>query len=177
MPKKIIPILFTLLLGSAILVAVNADIGSGVLYVYTDNWGGTEAPKDAQGKYLVLVGQTYYLRITGITEFDVDDQLTIKIGWTDTDGNSQTTWISPIPVQTGGVADFEWTIPLNAQVCLTCTVHYRGDKGPDYVCGQLTGPPGHMHVIPENPLGTIGSILALFLGFAILQRKIHRKLP
>jgi len=67
--------------------------------VYTDTWGGSEAPTDAQGKYLVVIGQTYYIRVLGITEFNVGDQLIVKIGWTDTGGVAQTTFFSNVPAE------------------------------------------------------------------------------
>jgi hypothetical protein len=48
---------------------VNARVGTGILYVYTNNWGGTEAPLEDGKHYLVYPGVTYYFRIDGITEY------------------------------------------------------------------------------------------------------------
>ena len=157
--------------------SVKAARGTGVLYVYTDTWGGSEAPKDSKGTYYVTIGNTYYIRITGITEFDTGTLLQVKIGWTDDTDTSQTTVINDVPVNelSDGTkyVDVEWTVPPNAKVCTTTTVHYKGDSGPDYIAtGQISNI-GHMHVIPVTLLGTAGALSALLagLGLYLLPKK------
>jgi len=155
-------------------------VGTGVLYVYVDSARNTEAPKGGPhgDTYFVTIGITYYIRVLEITEneFNTGDLITVKIGWNDTSGTSQTTWFTNVPIQeSGGVkyVDVDWSVPLNAKICTTATVHYRKDSGPDYVARGQISTVGHMHIIPQTLLGTIGAILALFagLGLYLLPKK------
>lgn len=153
-------------------------LGTGILYVYTDTWGGTEAPKDVHGTYHVTIGNTYYIRIWDITEFTTDTLLTIKIGWKDVTNASRTDFFYDVPVkETSGkrYVDIAWTVPNDAKICTTATVHYKGQDPltPDYLArGQISNI-GHMHIIFETPLGTIATTLALFtcLGVFALTKK------
>lgn len=157
----------------------NATIGTGQLHVYIDTWGSTEAPKDGPkgDTYLIETDNTYYIVVFGITEFNVGDLLTIKIGWTDTAGNGQTTFFHNVPVEEY-VSPGEkyvnvppWTVPSNGKICTTCTVHYTNPDSPDYVASGQASTIGHMHAIPMTLLGTIGTILALFAGFTVFSRR------
>jgi len=138
--------------------------------VYRDAAHTIEAPEESNGNhaYIVSIGTTYYIRIWGITEFNTGEQLTVKIGWTDTLDNDQTTIFNNIPVQqTAGTKylDVTWTIPTNAKFRTTTTVHYTKKPGPDYLAtGQMSNI-GHMHVVPDFLQGSIGAIIALFASY------------
>lgn len=148
---------------------VSATIGTGQLFVYTDATRTTLAPNDGN-TYNVTIGFTYYFRIWGITEFNKGDMLTIKIGWEDMWSTDHTTFLYDIEVlETGGTkyVDFSWTIPLQAKICSTGTVHYRmlpPPAGSEYLAKGATKPVAHIHFIPETSLGTLGPILALIGG-------------
>ena len=156
-----------------------AEIGTGQLYVYTNAW--VEAPKGGPNgdTYFVTPGATYHIRIWNITEFSKGALLTVKIGWTNTSDMSQTTFFYDVPVMedSDGVRYVEvpWTVPLNAKICTTATVHYTQKPGPEYVAtGQISNT-GHMHIIPEVLLGTIGTIFALFGAFGIFKLRRTRR--
>jgi hypothetical protein len=174
--SQLLPIPFLLLL-MLCSVPVSAKQGTGVLYVYTDTWGGTEAPKEPpQGNYLVFRGQTIYIRIWNVTEVLARELVTIKIGWTDTNGNSQTTFFYNVPVledEQSGVRYIDvpaWTTPSNAKICTTSTVHYRYGNDEYVAAGQMSNI-GHMHfVVPEVPFGPITSIAATILALYAYMR-------
>jgi hypothetical protein len=160
-----------------------ATEGTGVLYVYVDTWGSTEAPRGGPNgdTYFVSIGTTYYIRVFEITEFDKGDILQVKIGWTNSSGLGQTTVFNNVLVkESGGVehVDVAWTVPSNTKVCTTATVHYTQKPGPDYIASGQVSNIGHMHIITETFLGTIGAILALFVGFGLyLLPKKNKPLP
>lgn len=151
--------------------------GTGTLFVYEDTWGGIEAQKsDPKQTYQVLVGFTYYIRLVNITEFDVGELLTLKIGWTDVNGTSRTTFFFEVPVkempdETRYVDVPAWVVPRDGKVCTTCTVHYTQDGFPDYVAQGQASTIGHMHIIPETLLGTISAVLACFAGLGLFFRR------
>ena len=151
---------------------VKAEVGTGQLYVYTDTWA--EAPKDGPGDtYFVNIGSTYHIQVRGITEFSTGELLTVKICWTDSSNTSQTTFFYDVPVieDLGGVKYVEvtWPVPSEAKICTTSTVHYTQKPGPEYVAAGRISKTGHMHIIPEFLLGTIGVIVALFGAFGVFM--------
>ena len=130
-----------------------STVGTGQLYVYTNAWA--EAPKGGPkgDTYFVNPDATYHIRVWNITEFNTGELLTVKICWTNTSDMSQTTFFYDVPVMedSDGVRYVEvtWTVPSNAKICTTSTVHYTQKPGEEYVAaGQISGT-GHMHVIPE----------------------------
>lgn len=175
--------LFTIVVMIMFIPFANAVVGTGQLHVYIDTWGGTEAPKDGpkSDTHLIEIDNTYYIVVFGITEFNVGDLLTIKIGWTDTTDNAQTTTFLNIPVEecVGSGEKYvnvpPWSVPSNAKICTTCTVHYTNPDSPEYVASGQASTIGHTHIIPLTPLGTIGTILALFTGLTILSRRKHAR--
>jgi len=156
-----------------------ATSGTGQLYVYTGTW--VEAPKGGPNgdTYFVYPDATYHIRVWNITEFSTGALLTVKIGWTDTSNMSQTAFFYNVSVKedSDGVRYVEvtWTIPSNAKICTTSTVHYTQKPGPDYVAAGQISSTGHMHIIPELLIGTIGAILALFGAFGIFTLPKTRK--
>jgi len=172
----------TLAILTASISNVSATIGTGQLFVYTDATRTILAPNDGN-TYNVTIGFTYYFRIMHITEFNTGDKLTIKIGWKDVFDVSHTTYLYNIEVlETSGhkYVDFTWTIPIEAKISTTGTVHYRGDSGPDYLAKGETRPVAHIHFIPETPLGTIGPILALvggLIAFPTFKKRLFTRRP
>jgi len=156
-----------------------AKVGTGQLYVYNNSW--SEAPKGGlEGDtYFVNIGTTYHIQVWNITEFDKENLLTVKISWTDDSNINQTTFFNDVPVMedSGGVkyVEVEWTIPLKAKICTTSTVHYTQKPGPDYVVAGQISNIGHMHIVLESVLGTIGLILALFGAFGIFALPMIKK--
>lgn len=156
----------------------NATVGTGQLYVYTDTW--VEAPKGGPNgdTYFVNPGATYHIRVWGITEFNTGDLLTVKICWKDTSDTSQTTWFYNVPVlEDSGIkyVQVTWTVPSDAKICTTSTVHYTQQSTPEYVAAGQISNTGHMHIIPESLIGTIGTILALFAAFGFFVSSKTRK--
>ncbi len=172
--SQLLPIPFLLLL-MLCSVPVSAKQGTGVLYVYTDTWGGIEAlTEPPQGNYLVFPGQTIYIRIWNVTEVSAEKFVTIKIGWTDTNGNSQTMFFYDVQVlEQFGVRYIDvpaWTAPSNAKICTTSTVHYRYGNNEYVAAGQMSNI-GHMHfVVPEVPFGPITSLAATILALYAYMR-------
>ena len=178
MRKLVLVALAIFIIGSSLNFAnVNAAIGTGVLQVYTNSARTFEAPKQ-DDLYYVTVGQTYYIRVLGVTEFSSGSSVTIKIGWTDTSGTPQTTFIPNVPVLSSDgtrYIDFPWTIPLDAKISTNANVHYKGSSGPDYLAQGTIRPVGFMHIIPEVPLGITGSLLALVAGFGLFKIKKNKR--
>jgi hypothetical protein len=171
-----------LVMTSMILPALG-DVGTGVLHVYTDTGYKSEATLDGKGHYLVDIGSTYYIRILGITEFNKDDHVMVKVCWKDTSGTKKTTVYTDVSIkELDGTryVDVTWTVPPEAKVCETGTVHYKKNdgKGTEYVAaGATTTKPGHFHVIPENylgPLGVFGAGALAIVAFATIKRRSMR---
>lgn len=173
-----VTLLLTIIVMMLFIPFANAKVGTGQLHVYVDTWGGTEAPKGGPkgDTYFIGTDTAYYIVVLGITEFDVGRLLTIKIGWTDTAGNDQTTTFQNVPVDecVGSGEKYvnvpPWTVPANAKIGTTCTVHYTNPDSPEYVASGQVSTIGHMYFIPLTPLGTIGTLLALFAGLSIFSR-------
>jgi len=177
-----------------------APVGSAILYVYVDPARTVEAPKTinleaSMTTYDVLTGLTYYIRIWNVTQYDgvpLPIILRVKISWKATDGSSMTTIFDSVYLQetAAGIRyiDVDWTVPVNAKVCETSTVHFRrywfdaqGKRvwdGYEWLAtGQLGTQKGHLHVIPEISIGTIGIITSLFaaLGIFMIPKKLRAK--
>lgn len=179
------------ILGVAMLLTTmhpaSAKIGTGQLYVYIDSDYTALAPQDNKGFYKVYPDQEVYIQIADITEFGLDEDVIVKIGL-GVDGNSYTYTVGPLAVKTlesgegqglPGVGDENqqilWKVGqhdsgyIDIPPCNTITIHYKdaSGTGPDYVTYDVTPPciTAHMHVIPGNPVGTVGAILLLFAGF------------
>ena len=159
-----------------------AKIGEGKLYIYWDSGYNNLVNQDEHGFYEVLPGATIYIQIAGISEFSTGDGIAVKIGFED-----HTKTFYPVTVKTltsgngtgqdgvGDAADpIEWTVGYfddgyhDVPVCSTMTVHYKY-KSPDYLATVYDARRGmsvvaHLHAVPENPLGTLGAISALFIG-------------
>lgn len=152
-------------------------IGTGTLFVYEDTWGGIEAPKeDPNETYKVVVGFTYYIQLVNITEFDVGELLTIKIGWTSVNGTARTTFFFDVPVleKPDGTRYIDvpaWVVPRDGKVCTTCTVHYTQTGSPDFIAQGQASTIGHMHIIPETLLGTVSVVLACFAGLGMAFKR------
>lgn len=166
-------------------------IGSGVLYVYTDAGYNTLAPTgQPPGAFVVLPGQTVYIQIAGITEFNVGDSVLVKICWQThvktltmtveilTSGHPGARGVGdaahPIAWTVGEFDDGYFDIPY----CETMTVHYKKSSGssPDYVAQGLLASVGHMHAIPETPFGTITPLLVLFVALGVFVAVKQKKL-
>jgi len=164
-----------------------ADIGTGVLEVYTDTWGGTLAPKESSGNepFLVNIGGTYYIRVTGITEF-LSGVVDVKVTWTDTDGNPHADLYDDVPLVSDGATthfDITWTVDASAKYCTTGTVHYRAGDGspPEYVAqGRLAdgslSQTGHFHIVPEVAFGALASSVVFLSALALFAVRKKRRL-
>jgi len=177
--KNRTPLICGLALFAAVLLVplALAGVGTGVLRMYL---GGTEVDREAGGSqaYLVEVGNTYTIKVVGITEFKEGNLVKVKVAWTDTAGNPQTDVFDNVEVKRDGTklyVQVAWTVPTSAKYCETGTVHY-GSK-PDYIAAGVFSEVGHFHVIPEITLGSLGAV-ALFLStlglFAVhKKRRMH----
>jgi hypothetical protein len=171
--RKITSLLLLLFFTLIYTIPAYAQVGTGVLWVYTDTWGGTEASKEQNGNYLVLTEETYYIRIMGVTEVPTGSKVIIKIGWTDTNDVQQTEFFNDVPVlEDSGVRYIDvpaWTTPSSAQICTTSTVHYVYDH--EYVSAGQMSSVGHTHfVVPEVPLGSLGSLVATVIALYVYMR-------
>jgi hypothetical protein len=169
-------------LASALLMVTPAfaTIGNGVLQVFTDPAYTASAPM-SNGQYLVIVGGTYYIRISGMSASEVGGAttLTVKIGYKDTNGDSQTAFFFNVPIQGSGpyFIKVTWTVPANAKVCTTATVHYKIVNEEYVASGSLTSAPGHMHVVPESYLGALGALGTAITAFIVFAAKKDHLMP
>lgn len=179
----VIPALLVLL---TTIHVVPGKIGTAQLYVYMDSDYTALVSQDDKGFWEVLPGQEVYIQIANITEFGLGEMVIVKIGF-------QKTYITvPLVVKnltsgegTGllGVGDasqnIKWKVGqyndpppggyIDIPSCTTMTIHYKdaSGTGPDYVTYDTTPPciTAHLHVIPGNPVGTLGAISILLAGF------------
>lgn len=181
----LLPIITLIIL--SIIPLASAKIANGHLYVYADSDYTTLVPQDEKGFWEVGPNQAVYIQIANITEFGLDDNVIVKIGF-EVDGNDYTYTTGPFAVKTlesgegqglPGVGDenqkIMWEVgqydsgSVDIPACTTITVHYKdaSGTGPDYVTYDATPPciTAHMHVIPGNPVGTLGAISLLVAGF------------
>mgnify|MGYP000082396047 FL=1 len=172
----------------------SAKIGSGRLYVYMDPDYTTLVPKDDNGHYMVFTGQTVYIQIANITEFEVGNLIHVKICWED-----HTKWFINLTVKilTSGIGagevgvgdkddPIEWVVgefedgTYNIPDCETITVHYTYQKRPEYITINDEFPTypsivAHMHsVIPEVPLGTLTVLILMFGALKVYLRPNYR---
>jgi hypothetical protein len=179
---RLVVLLFCGLSICLVLPLANGAIGDGRLFVYSDSGYANLVAQDANGRYEVLPGTTVYIKISGITEFEPGDEITVKIGWDHTkhitgvfvkNGDYVGDAVDPLEWEVGDFDDGFFDIPASN----TLTVHYKGLTGPDYITVvEVEASPeiktAHMHVIPEIPvLGTLGMILTMFTGFLYLKNK------
>ena len=188
-PSRVL--LFTIILLSAITLSIpfsRAAVGMGTLYVYSEPGYETRVHQDEHDFYEVSSGYTVFIKIGDIQEFEPGKTILITIRWNDY--TMQTGYLSVLvdrsvrfPWRFGDFALGYQPIPPGEIV----TVYYRGDTGPEYVAiGGISSvanstegiPPSvamdssavvpePIHVTPENPLGTLGTISALFLGLTL----------
>lgn len=172
---------FTIILLSAISLSIPfsyADPGTGKLYVYSDPGYETPVHQDEHGFYEVSSGYTVFIKIGGIQEFEPGKSILITIRWNDyTMGIGYRDILLDRSVRFSlrvGDSDLGYQpIPPGEII----TVYYRGDTGPEYVtiggmsavANSTEGMPPAAGIdpffhVPENPLGTLVTISALFLG-------------
>lgn len=195
--KRHLPIYVTAIL--ALLLAgaqtASAKIGTGTLYVYYDSGYTNPVVRNAQGQFEVLPGDTVYLQIAGITEFEEGDEIIVKICWNFTEVIPATVknLTSGAGIHQIGVGDADDPIPWTVgyfngtyypiPYCNTMTVHYTMKPGPDYVSippsydanGRMSTS-AHLHSVPENPVGTLGALLAVLATLGVFMAK-GRKTP
>jgi hypothetical protein len=181
---KMKPLILLVILVASIgsIVPVAAKQTSAVLYVYIDSSHTTEAPLfgTSEDTYAVIVGETYYIRVLGITQFDLGALLHVKIGWTDIYDHGQTTDFYNVKVKQLGddlYVDVEWTVPSDAKICTTAAVKYRAndDSPPEYVVKGQVNNIGHMHVVPELPLGTLMAVMASMAAIGLAKNRLKVK--
>ena len=197
-PKLVLSILSILVSFSLLAVTVTAATGNGSTFAYSDLYS-TLLPTDsnAGGSWMVINGQTVYIRIAGITEFTVGSTIEVSLGTPYGAVILGTYTVNPITTGDGsgtngvgfvsapidwlvGDLDNDGDVDVEIPYCTTMTVHYRSAAGgPVYVCqGTLSGGVNHLHLmIPEVPLGAVmagGAMLAAFGAFAGLrERRTH----
>jgi len=193
--KRLPIIAFGLTLGF-LLFSSNVGLGmvSSTLYIYTDDdyeHPADLAPTDEHGFFEAVLNQLVYIQIAGITEFESGDLVQVKISyngyvktWTNvevhiltTGGGQGTLGVGDASAPLGWqVGWFDGGVFVEIPYCETLTVHYKDatGTGPEYVAGGTIKSVGHLHVIPENPLGTIGPLMASLVGiiaFALVKKR------
>jgi len=184
-------LLFTIILLSAVSLSTpfsQAAVGMGTLYVYSEPGYETRVHQDEHGFYEVSSGYTVFIKIGGIQEFEPGKTILVAIRW-----NDYTMQMGYSSILLDRSVRFSWRVgdfdlgyqPIPPGEIVT--VYYRGYTGPEYVTvGGISSvanstegiPPSEamdtsavvpepIHVTPENPLGTLGTISALFLGLAL----------
>ena len=141
--------------------------GSGVLYVYADD---SEIEQNADANYLVYPGATYNFTIANITEYE-NTQITVWARYvTDHPYNIliDSFDLGPSPSN----ITFEWTIPPNLPVTTSIKFKYGTDwQGPIgtwyYARKDVSPSPRLLLVIPEIAFGSLGALIALFIGFKL----------
>jgi len=153
----------------------SATVGSGELTLEDEY--GDPIPQDEHGMYEVYPGQTVYISIVGILEPYAWVQVRVSYGETGA------TVLGIFEVVGGMVGPIEWTVPGEAEICNTYVVQYRNALAPSSThiaaLPSITRLiPGHLHIVPEYPIGTLGAIAILFASFGIYQlTKSRRAVP
>ena len=181
---------------SLLISAVQAvSRGTGTLYAYSDPSYTTLLPRDssASGTAMsVTNGQTIYIRITDISEFDIGDSINVVVKWGGGDHHA-TLGPSAVKMLTSGegvgklgvevswvVGVFDGPVIVYIPYCETMIVDY-GTSSDSYnaINAFASSPPqGHLHVIPEYLYGGLAALGACFVGFAAFKSRssIHTKL-
>jgi len=116
----------------------------------------------------VYPGTTHSIHVCNLPSY-MGDSGSVSIKVSDTD-----LWIT-VSVSGECTVPFDWTVP-DAPYCTTYVVKYKDPDGtpPGAFNAQGTiGNTGHLHVVPELPLGTIGAIGAAIVSLVIFSRKKH----
>ena len=159
----------------------NARVGEGILYAFTDPERTTPAPSAPGDKYLVEPELTYYFRIEGIDEYELNDQIWVWACYK-TDTTHQENVLPPTFDVTSKPLDiaFEWEVPADITVGTSIKFKYGNDetgKGPlpnwYFARRDTISRPRLLFVIPGVFLGSIGAMTALFsvLGIKAYLRK------
>ena len=193
--KMILAIFLVSVTFSLLTLTVHAAQGSGTLFAYSNAGYTALLPTDnyAGGSWVVQNGDTVYLQIAGITEFNVGTNIQVIVGYTDSNnvGHDFTMGSFPVKVLTSGagtglngVGDEDQPMILQVGVfdngevvyiptCNTMTVHYRlSSTTPTYVAaGTLVGGESHLHVVPEYLYGGLAAVITCFVGFATFRSR------
>jgi len=145
---------------------VNARVGTGILYAYTDSERTDEAPLKDDKHYLVLPLDTYYFTIDGITEYE---SMIIKVWARYQDTNEL---IGSFSVGTKpSTIDFQWTIPdlpVDTEIKIKYGTDFKGSLPTWYYAQRATeSAPRLLFIIPEVFLGSAGAMLLIFSGLGI----------
>jgi hypothetical protein len=150
----------------------NGGVGDGTLYVYIDAGRTIEAPIDLPSKiYLVLPGKLYYFRIAGIKEYREGQTIHIWANYSESDYP-----IGDYTVGSGGIIDFEWTIPTlpyQTKIKYKYGLNLTGPNPSWHFAKRTTQGVGITLVIPQVPLGVLGATSAVIAAYGIkaLTRK------
>jgi len=173
-----------------VLPVASAYLGNGTIEVYVDTWGGTCAPTDKEYYYYIFPGQTYYIRIVSIIEFDPAVTKKIDVMIKTESGTPYELIFNDVPlIYEGYVYDSgtrtwyhvhhadlpSWVAP-NLAEGTTLIVYYRSSNpGEWYRAHSVRCRLGGMFVIPDVPLGAFGSVatMAAALGFSTILVKRH----
>ena len=149
-------------------IMVNARVGEGILYVYTDSDRTTEAPLKADKHYLVLPNTKYYFTIEGITEY-TSTTTTYKVWarYQDTHVLVHSFSGAPAPYS----INFDWTIPdlpVDTEIRIKYGTDFKGSLEKWFYAQRAAeSAPRLLFVIPEVFLGPLGAITALFSALGI----------
>ena len=183
---------------SLLLSTVNAVArGTGTLYAYSDADYTTLLPNDSSAggtAMSVTNGQTIYIQIADISEFDVGDLINVVVKWGG-GGYHATLGPSEVKILTSGedagtlgvevlwvVGVFDGPVTVYIPYCETMIVDY-GTSSDSYnaINAFASSPPqGHLHVIPEYLYGGLAAMAACFGGLIVFKSrntfraKIHK---
>jgi len=153
---------------------VNARVGEGTLYAYTDSARTTEAPLKESKHYLVLPAVKYYFTIAGITEYE---SMTIKI-WARYQTTNELIGSSTVGEQPSTIS-FEWTIPslpIDAEIKIKYGTDYQGSLEKWVYARRMTeSAPRIFFAIPEYTHGTILALATCFASVAVYKRSKRSK--
>ena len=141
--------------------------GDGVLYIYT---GGSEVERNADGNYQVYPGATYNFTIADITEYE-NMQISVWARYFTDQAYNILVNSSYVGLKPSNIT-FTWTVPSNLPVTTSIKFKYgtcyQGPIGAWYYARKDVSPaPRLLLVVPEAFLGSLGALIALFLGFKL----------
>lgn len=167
-------------------------VGDGVLYVYINPSYTTLAPWDSCGggsgtnaHFAVMNGDVVYIQISGITEFSLGETITVEIDVNIGGVEHKKTWtrtVKNLASGNGGIGvgdhldPIEWTVgtfddgTYLIPYCTTFPVKYIAITGGEkHIAAGILSQLGHMHVIPDLPLGILAAIGACFAGLGVFR--------
>ena len=148
-------------------------LGTGTLYVYTDQQRTTLAQTNQAQHYTVSIRSAYYFTIAEITEYTATQAINI---WTCF--MNQTELVGNFPVEQNGRVNFTWTIPNlpdQTEIKYKYGLSLTGPNPSWNLAKKTTNGVAMTFVVPEVEFGALGSLAVIFTALGLKNFVAKRK--